>query len=120
MILTMLSHRAIWTGGVVGLWALMAAVNSESVLTLAALGAGAATAVIWIWRAPQSTQLKAEIESHTMQLAAWEKRLQESEHCIDEMREKLRASREALVEAGLRIRELEESKKANHAATGEA
>ena len=124
-----LGHRTIAIGGVLTIWAALAAINHESILTLSALAAGGAAAVVWIWRAPQSAMLDAELKSQGKVIAAWQARLDAAEKARDDDRkecEKLReedrnrweavvqreremhaATRDALAEAGTRIRDLE-------------
>lgn len=85
----------------------LAFIGPETVLPILALAAGSATGVIWLWRYPSNEALKAEISTHTTQLAACERRLLETEKARDVDRAKLQICRESLAEAGVRIKSLE-------------
>ena len=100
--------RTVGVSSVLGVTAILSAITSESILTFSALAVGTASAIVWVWRAPQNLQLKADAESTRLLLASWSKRLDESEKATDVQRQKVVLLREALVEAGIRIRELEE------------
>lgn len=93
--------------------AILGSITADTVMTMAGVGGGVAAALIWLWRAPRDAQFRAEIRSHTEQIEGWERRLEVEERAHDKTRERLGICQSALVEAGVRIRELEAKAKEN-------
>jgi hypothetical protein len=94
------------------------AITADSLVPLFALAGGVAAGVVCVWKMPQEANLKSLIRSHSLQIAAYEQRIDDLEQSRDRdresfdkalevEREKLRICRETLTDLSLKVRVLE-------------
>ena len=83
------------------------AITADALMTMCGVAAGVATGIVYLWRAPRDADIRSQFRAFSDQLKLHEDMLNDETIAHDATREKLRIAKDALVELGARIKQLE-------------